>query len=461
MDNKSVDFESIWKCFLEKIKMELAPVSFDMWFSNDNTKLIDLNEEYAKILVSSALHKRHIKDNYLDLVEKTFTDVTGSIFKFEFITEQELDNQSIIDVDEIGVPENALFNSNLDPKYTFENFIIGASNKFAKAAALSVAEQPGSMYNPLFIFGKSGLGKTHLMQAIGNYIKENSRKKVLYVTTDAFVNDFLKLHRSTENDNNFDTVDNFKEKYRNVDVLIIDDIQYLEMAHKTQQEFFNTFNELHTNNKQIILASDRSPDDLKKLEERLRTRFFWGLIVNILPPDYQLRMDIIDNKIDSNNLKKFFPQEVKEYIANICTTDIRKLEGAITRITAFATIMNGSDITLDLAVEALSDSFNKSIISKNRIEQVQQIVANNYKISIEDLKGKKKSNDITIPRQIAMYICRIYLQESLPKIGSEFGGKDHTTVMHAVNKIKKDIKQNDELAKEINKILNLIPGINE
>lgn len=459
MDNHSVDIESIWNCFLEKIKIELTPVSYDMWFSN--SKLIDLNEEFAKILVNSPLHKKHIKDNYLDLIEKIFTDVTGSIFKFELVTEDELSNQSIIDIDEIGVPENAIFNSNLDPKYTFENFIIGASNKFAKAAALSVAEQPGSMYNPLFIFGKSGLGKTHLMQAIGNYIKANSRKKVLYVTTDAFVNDFLKLHRSSENDNNFDTVDNFKEKYRNVDVLIIDDIQYLEMANKTQQEFFNTFNDLHTNNKQIILASDRSPDDLKKLEERLRTRFFWGLIVNIFPPDYQLRMDIIDKKIDANNLKNFFPQDVKEYIANICTTDIRKLEGAITRITAFATIMNGSDITLDLAVEALSDSFNKSVISKNRIEQVQQIIANNYKISVDDLKGKKKSNEITIPRQIAMYICRVYLKESLPKIGSEFGGKDHTTVMHAVNKIKKEIPKNEELDKEINKILNLIPWINE
>lgn len=453
-----MDINSIWNSFLKKIEQNLTPVLYDMWFSE--TKLVELNEECAKILVPMPVHKKHLKENYIDLIEKIFTDVTGSIFKFEFITEDEIKNDTVIDVDEIGVPESAIFQTNLDPKYTFESFVSGNSNKFAKASALAVAEQPGSMYNPLFIYGKSGLGKTHLMHAIGNYIKENSRKRVLYVTTETFVNDFLKIYRK-DNNNNFDNIDSFKEKYRNVDVLMIDDIQYLEIAIKTQQEFFNTFNDLYTNNKQIIIASDRSPDDLKKLEERLRTRFVWGLIVNILPPDYQLRIDIIDRKIDGNNLNTFFPQDVKEYIANNCTTDIRKLEGAITRTIAYAAIMNGSDITLDLAVDALKDYFSGGVLSKNKIEQVQQIIANNYNISMEDLKGKRKSNDIAIPRQIAMYVCRIYLKESLPKIGAEFGGKDHTTVMHAVNKIKKELEKNDELNIEINKIISQIPWINQ
>ncbi len=453
-----MDINSIWNSFLEKMEQSLTPVLYDMWFSE--TKLVELNEEYAKILVPMPVHKKHLKENYIDLIEKTFTDVTGSIFKFEFVTEDELNSENIIDVDEIGVPESAIQQTNLDPKYTFESFISGTSNKFAKASALAVAEQPGNMYNPLFIYGKSGLGKTHLMHAIGNYIKDNSRKKVLYVTADTFVNDFLKIYRK-DNDNNFDNIDSFKEKYRNVDVLMIDDIQYLEIAHKTQQEFFNTFNELYTNNKQIVIASDRSPDDLKKLEERLRTRFVWGLIVNILPPDYQLRIDIIERKIDSNNLNVFFPQNVKEYIANNCTTDIRKLEGAITRTIAYATIMNGSDITLELAMDALKEYFGGSVISKNKIEQVQQIIANNYNISLEDIRGKRKSNDITIPRQIAMYICRIYLKESLPKIGAEFGGKDHTTVMHAVNKIKKEVETNDELNIEINKVISQLPWITQ
>ena len=453
-----MDINSIWNSFLEKMEQSLTPVLYDMWFSE--TKLVELNEEYAKILVPMPVHKKHLKENYIDLIEKTFTDVTGSIFKFEFVTEDELNSENIIDVDEIGVPESAIQQTNLDPKYTFESFISGTSNKFAKASALAVAEQPGNMYNPLFIYGKSGLGKTHLMHAIGNYIKDNSRKKVLYVTADTFVNDFLKIYRK-DNDNNFDNIDSFKEKYRNVDVLMIDDIQYLEIAHKTQQEFFNTFNDLYTNNKQIVIASDRSPDDLKKLEERLRTRFVWGLIVNILPPDYQLRIDIIERKIDSNNLNVFFPQNVKEYIANNCTTDIRKLEGAITRTIAYATIMNGSDITLELAMDALKEYFGGSVISKNKIEQVQQIIANNYNISLEDIRGKRKSNDITIPRQIAMYICRIYLKESLPKIGAEFGGKDHTTVMHAVNKIKKEVETNDELNIEINKVISQLPWITQ
>ncbi len=454
-----MDINNIWKSFLEKMQDSLTPVLYDMWFSE--TKLIELNQEFAKVLVPMPLHKKHLKENYIELIEKTFSDVTGSIFKFEFVTEDDLNDDNIIDIDEIGVPGNAIFQSNLDPKYTFESFIPGTSNKFAKAAALAVAEQPGSMYNPLFIYGKSGLGKTHLMHAIGNYIKDNSRKKVLYVTTDTFVNDFLKIYRKNESDTNFETIDDFKNKYRNVDVLMIDDIQYLEIAQKTQQEFFNTFNDLYTNNKQIIIASDRSPDDLKKLEERLRTRFVWGLIVDILPPDYQLRMDIIDKKIDSNNLNTFFPQDVKEYIANNCTTDIRKLEGAITRIIAYSTIMNGSDITLDLAMDALKDYIGVKLIAKNKIEQVQNVIANNYNIKAEDLRSKKKSNDIAIPRQIGMYICRVYLKESLPKIGAEFGGKDHTTVMHAVNKIKAEIEKNDQLSVEINKIIKQLPWINQ
>ncbi len=453
-----MDINGIWNSFLEQIKDELTPVLYETWFSE--TKLIELNEEYAKILVPLPIHKKHLKENYVDIIEKLFTAITGSIFKFEFVTNEDLEDDIIIDIDEMGVPENVHFNSNLDSKFTFETFITGNSNKFAKATALAVAEQPGTMYNPLFIYGKSGLGKTHLMHAIGNYIKDNSQKKVLYVTTDNFVNDFLKIYRKNENENNFDTIDSFKKKYREVDVLIIDDIQYLEIAHKTQQEFFNTFNELHTNNKQIIIASDRSPDDLKKLEERLRTRFIWGLIVDIHPPDLQLRLDIINNKIISHNMLNYFSQEVKEYIANNCTSDIRKLEGAITRVIAYSTIMNGSDISIELAADALKDYFGKAYIAKNRIEQVQQMVANNYNVAIEDLKGKKRSAHITIPRQIAMYICRNYLNESLPKIGSEFGGKDHTTVMHAVDKIKKELEKDDNLGMEINKILKQLPFLN-
>ncbi len=449
-----MDLENMWNVFLSKIEIKLKPVLFQTWFKD--TKLIDLNNEYAIVLVPLDVHKKHLKENYLDIIKETFMEVTGSIFKFEFVTEEEYESQTK-DNNEIVIKENneATFESGLDTKYTFDNFIQGESNKFAKTIGLAVAEKPGAMYNPLFIYSSSGLGKTHLMHAIGNYITATSNKKVLYVTSEKFVDDFLNIYRKNET-SNFKAVDNFKRKYRDIDVLMIDDIQYLEIASKTQQEFFNTFNELHTQNKQIIISSDRSPDDLKKLEDRLRTRFNWGLTIDILPPDLELRLKILDNKIKSHEIDSFVPEEVKEYIANNCTTDIRKLEGALTRVFAYATIMNGSEITLELAVEALKDYIGKNIISKNKIDQVINLVANNYNITPEDIKSKKRLKKIAVPRQIGMYICRTHLQESLPKIGSEFGGKDHTTVMHSVAKIKRELKKDKNLEVEISKIINMI-----
>ena len=449
-----MDINTIWNLFLEKTKNELDPILYDTWFSE--TKLYDLDNGIAKIIVPMAVHKKHLKENYNDIVEEIFTEITGTNFRFEYLLEEEIEKNIKIDVESIGVPSFNNFETNLDSRYSFDNFIVGSSNKFAKATALAVAEQPGFMYNPLFIYGSSGLGKTHLMHAIGNYIVKNGKKKVLYVTSEKFVDDFLNIYRQNKEDGNLDAVNEFKKKYRDIDCLMIDDIQYLEIASKTQQEFFNTFNELHCNNKQIIISSDRSPDDLKKLEERLRTRFNWGLTIDILPPDFQLRMDIIDKKVEANDISNSFPNDVKEYIASNCTSDIRKLEGAITRIFAYATMMNGSDITLDLAIDALKDYFVKSIISKNKIEQVQQLIASNYNITVEDLKSKKRSASISVPRQIGMYICRTYLEESLPKIGMEFGGKDHTTVMHSVDKIKREIKNNETLEKEIQKIISQI-----
>ena len=449
----SMDLDSMWKVFLSKIEIKLKPVLYQTWFKD--TKLIDLNDEYAIVQVPFDVHKKHLSENYSDIIKETFLEVTGSVFKFKYVTEEEA--KTAIPQKETKTVDNneAIFESGLDSRYTFDNFIAGNSNKFAKAIGLAVAEKPGAMYNPLFIYGNSGLGKTHLMHAIGNYIMATSNKKVLYVTSEKFVDDFLNIYRRNET-SNFKAVDAFKRKYRDIDVLMIDDIQYLEIASKTQQEFFNTFNELHTQNKQIIISSDRSPDDLKKLEERLRTRFNWGLTIDILPPDFELRMAILDKKIEAQGIGKLVPTEVKEYIANNCTSDIRKLEGALTRVFAYATIMNGSEITLDLAIEALKDYIGKNIISKNKIDQVIQLVANNYNITVEDIKSKKRLSKIAVPRQIGMYICRVHLKESLPKIGSEFGGKDHTTVMHSVAKIKRELKKDKNLEVEISKIINQI-----
>ena len=450
-----MDLNNIWNSFLEKIKVQISDIAFETWFSE--TKLISLNNKTATVLVPYHIHKKNLSENYSDIIEEVFTEISGSNFKFNYVIEEEVENNLTEDNQIIGVPNNNdLYESNLDPKYSFENFMVGPSNKFAATSALAVAEQPGKMYNPLFIYGSSGLGKTHLMHSIGNYIIKNSNKKVLYITCDNFVSDFVDICRKNAGSNNMDAIKQFKNKYRDIDVLIIDDIHNLVGATSAQQEFFNTFNELYNNEKQIIISSDRSPDDIKKLEERLKTRFNWGLQVNILPPDFKLRVSILNKKIENNELAGIVPEDVKEYIASNCVGDVRKLEGAITRVFAYATMMNGSDITLDLTIDALKDYFVKTIVSKNKMDQVVQIVCEHYNLTQEELLSKKRSNDIAIPRMIAMYICRVYLDENLTKIGIQFGGKNHTTVMHAVDKIKNEIIKDDHLNGEIQKMVNEI-----
>ncbi len=449
-----MDLNNIWNSFLEKIKSQISDIAFDTWFSE--TKLIKLKDNTATVLVPYHIHKKNLSENYNDIIEETFTDITGSNFKFNYIIEEEIENNLTDDNQIIGIPNNDNYENNLDPKYTFENFMVGPSNKFAATSALAVAEQPGKMYNPLFIYGSSGLGKTHLMHSIGNYIIKNSNKKVLYITCDNFVSDFVDIYRKSNGNNNIDAIKQFKNKYRDIDVLIIDDIHNLVGATSAQQEFFNTFNELYNNEKQIIISSDRSPDDIKKLEERLKTRFNWGLQVNILPPDFKLRMSILNKKIENNELNGVVPEDVKEYIASNSVGDVRKLEGALNRVFAYATMMNGSEITLDLAIEALRDYFVKTIISQNKMDQVLQIVCDHYDLNSDELLSKKRSNNIAIPRMIAMYICRVYLDENLTKIGIKFGGKNHTTVMHAVDKIKKEIIKDDNLNNEIQKMINEI-----
>ncbi len=447
-----MDLKSIWEEFLNKISDDLSPINYNTWFLE--TKLINLEKNIATVSVPFHIHKKHLKANYYDLIQKRFTEVSGSNFEFEFVTKEESEEKKVVE-NNLGVPLDN-FQTNLNPLYTFQNFVVGESNKFARTSALSVASQPGKMYNPLFIYSKSGLGKTHLLHAIGNYINENSNQRVLYITSEQFVNDFIELNRKNNDGNNLNAIENFKQKYRNIDVLMIDDIQYLEIAAKTQQEFFHTFNELHTKNKQIIITSDRSPDDLKRLEERLITRFSWGLMVKITPPNFDLRLEIINKKIEAHNLNDEFPTEVKEYIASNCTSDIRRLEGALTRVIAYATMMNESKITNELAIDSLKDYFGNCVGAKNKIEQVLQTVAAHYNISVDDMKSKKRKESIAIPRQIAMYICRTIYDEKLTKIGLAFGGKNHSTVLHSIEKIENQIKKDNHLAQEIKKITNKI-----
>lgn len=439
----------IWANFLNIIQNEVTSLSFETWFKD--TDLFELRDGKATIVVPMPIHKKHLTDKYLDLIKETIKSVGGAPYEIEFVLKEEIQKKESSPPIEEERPLDS-FSSNLKSNYNFDTFIVGNSNKFAHAAALSVSENPGRMYNPLFIYGNSGLGKTHLMHAIGNYIVSTSKKKVLYVTSEQFISDFLGINKKDEFGNNFNYIEYFKNKYRNVDVLLIDDIQFLGGATQTQQEFFHTFNTLYSDNKQIIISSDRSPDDLKLLEDRLRTRFCWGLTVDIFPPDFQLRIAILKKKIVGGAVEKNIPDDVIEYIASNMGSDVRQLEGSITRLLAYSTIMGGSEITLDLAIEALKDYVNKGISEKNSIHKIQKVVAEFFQVTVEDLKSKKRSSNLTFPRQVAMYLCRTITNESFPKIGTEFGGKDHSTVMHSCAKIERAIKTNQELANIVEKI---------
>lgn len=450
-----MNIDNIWNKFLSIMKTKLNSLSYDTWFST--SKLVELNEEHAVIIVPTIAHKKHLSESYIDIISDIFNSITGTNFNFEFVLENEYNNKRITvkkeEEEELGVPYNSSEKANLNPDYVFENFIVGESNRFAQATALAVAENPGKMYNPLFIYGNSGLGKTHLMQAIGNYIVKNTNKRVLYVTSDQFINDFLGLNKKDKDGTNFDYVDLFKDKYRNIDVLIIDDIQFLGNAPKTQNEFFHTFNTLYDDKKQIIISSDSSPDDLKHLEDRLRTRFNWGLKVNIFPPDNDLRKEILRKKIDNMDFTMNISEDAIDYIANMCSSDVRSLEGALTRVCAYSTIFFQEEITLDLTIEALKGTITPMTNFKNDIQKIQRVVAEHYNVSVEDLKSKKRVATIAFPRQIAIYLSRQLTDESFPKIGIEFGGRDHSTVMHSCDKIEKERKENKQLDNIINEII--------
>lgn len=442
--------DELWNNFLSILNTRIAEISFNTWFKD--TKLISSKDGKLVIQVPMTFHKKFLNDNYYELIEDIINSITGTNYDLEFVVKEELDeiednveNQDII---------HKRINSNLNSKYTFDNFVIGDSNRFAQTAALAVAEQPGKIYNPLFIYGKSGLGKTHLMHAIGNYIEKNSNKTVLYITSEEFIADFIGIIK--KDDNNFDITNNFKEKYRNIDVLMIDDIQFLGGAAKTQDEFFHTFTTLYDSNKQIIISSDRSPDDLKILEDRLLTRFRWGLTVNIYPPDFELRCKILKDKMAGHEVANLVENEVIEYIASNCENDVRHLEGAITRLYAYAAMMCPKIINLEFAVDALKDYIGKNTYITNDIQRIQKAVADYFKITVEDLKSKKRNANINYPRQIAMYICRMTTDETIVKIGLEFGNRDHSTVLHSYEKISNELKDNFELKETIEKIKNKI-----
>ncbi len=466
----------VWKNFIELLKNRISTVSINSWFKYCKIYKIEDAVENNKsikivtIMTSSLYIKEALIKRYLETIEELMEAILGKTCNIEFILEEDINKENReeniskdITPQTTNQIENTVVNnissspptpieSNLIERYTFDNFIVGDSNRLAHTAALSVAEQPGKLYNPFFIHGKSGLGKTHLMHAIGNYIKKTSNKRVLYVTSDRFISDFTAINMNK--DNNY--IQSFKDKYRNIDVLMIDDIQFLEKAEKTQQEFFHTFNNLYDMNKQIIISSDRSPDDLKLLEERLRTRFSWGLTVNIYPPDVELKKRIVKNKMSGHAVAGLVEDEVIEYIASNSENDVRHIEGAVTRLYAYAAIMGPHKIDLEFANEALRDYLKNSVYMDSNIAKIQKAVADYYKITVEDLKSKRRTANINYPRQVAIYLCRTYTDESFPKIGLEFGNRDHSTIIHACDKIKEDLQNNDKLKEIIKEIKNNI-----
>lgn len=461
-----MDVEALWSNFLENIKESISSLTYETWFRD--TKLVSIRNNIALVVVPMPVHKKHLLENYKDIIEDKFNNLTGSTFNFDFILEEEweqMQNEMVEFVKEKEIIKEESNNissfkqdfgdTNLNKDYTFNNFIVGSSNRFAFTASMAVAEKPGKAYNPLFLYGKSGLGKTHLMHSIGNYLLENTNLKVLYISSDKFVNDFINAVRSNDKDN-FDKIEAFKNKYRNIDVLMIDDIQFLGNATKGQEEFFHTFNELYNENKQIIIASDRSVDDLKMLENRLLTRFNWGLTANITPPDFELRMSIIERKIMHQESARDVPKEVIEYIANNFASDVRQLEGAITRVFAYALMMNKGNVDLDTAVDALKDQLTDRSVYKNDVHRIQTVVCDYFKVTINDIKGKKRSQNINYPRQVAIYLCRTMANESFPKIGTYFGGRDHSTIINAYKKIEKDLKTNEQLKVVIKEIKQML-----
>ncbi|RBW69151.1 chromosomal replication initiator protein DnaA [Bacillus taeanensis] len=446
------NLSDLWNKALGEIEKKLSKPSFETWLKS--TAAHSLEADTLTITAPNEFARDWLESRYSGLISDTIQDITGTALDVKFIIppnqlEEEMELEQIKKPPKITIESEEAQKSMLNPKYTFDTFVIGSGNRFAHAASLAVAEAPAKAYNPLFIYGGVGLGKTHLMHAIGHYvIDHNKNAKVVYLSSEKFMNEFINSIRDNK------TV-NFRNKYRNVDVLLIDDIQFLAGKEQTQEEFFHTFNALHEESKQIVISSDRPPKEIPTLEDRLRSRFEWGLITDITPPDLETRIAILRKKAKAENLD--IPNEVMLYIANQIDTNIRELEGALIRVVAYSSLIN-QDMNADLAAEALKDIIPSSKPKVITIPNIQAVVGEKFNVKIEDFPAKKRTKSVAFPRQIAMYLSRELTDYSLPKIGEEFGGRDHTTVIHAHEKISKLINSDPELKQQINEVVEEVKG---
>ncbi|WP_239253813.1 chromosomal replication initiator protein DnaA [Listeria ilorinensis] len=437
--------EAIWQEALAIVKKNMSKPSYDTWMKSTTAHSLEGNTFI--ISAPNNFVRDWLEKSYTQFISNILQEITGTTYEIRFIDGEQEDigytppTPETRKIHDENDPENT--NNKLNPRYVFDTFVIGSGNRFAHAASLAVAEAPAKAYNPLFIYGGVGLGKTHLMHAVGHYVLQHKKNaQVMYLSSEKFTNEFISSIRDNK-------TEEFRTKYRNVDVLLIDDIQFLAGKEGTQEEFFHTFNALYDEEKQIIISSDRPPKEIPTLEDRLRSRFEWGLITDITPPDLETRIAILRKKAKADGLD--IPNEVMLYIANQIDSNIRELEGALIRVVAYSSLVN-KDITAGLAAEALKDIIPNSKSTVITIKDIQEAVGEYFHIRLEDFKAKKRTKSIAFPRQIAMYMSRELTDASLPKIGDEFGGRDHTTVIHAHEKISQMVKNDQVLKNDIAEI---------
>ena len=452
---KTYDLAEVWIRFTEKFSESASAQVMDTWINP--IMPLEVTDEYCKVAVKNSFFKRFIEEKYSKTIESILSSIMEKNIRLIIeAPEQSEEKQVIPEIKVAAEPIKPLFNvekeeeaaeSNLNPKYVFENYVMGNSNRFAYAAAQAVANNPATTYNPLFLYGGVGLGKTHLMHAIGNRIKQNDpTMKVLYISSENFTNEII---NSIYNKN----TEAFRKKYRNIDCLIIDDIQFLKGKEQTQVEFFHTFNDLRDSNKQIIISSDRLPKEIETLEDRMRSRFEQGLIADIQPPDLETRIAILRQKAANDKIE--MPNDVLTLLATSITNNIREIEGVYTKIVAYSSLMD-VPVTLEITKKILDDMGNIVQVKQITFESITQAVAEHYRIKLDELFNKKRTQNIAYPRQVAMYLCRELADMSYPRIGELFGGRDHTTVIHAYEKISNKSKEDSKLQKDLNTLKEIL-----
>lgn len=451
--------EEKWPQIIEHLRVEheLSNVSFSTWIKP--LKVYDVINNTVFIMVNMNSSVEYIEKKYLLPLKVCIAEITGEEYEVSFISEDddrlnEIQNMAV-EASQKKRTKSVAERAGLNPKYTFDTFVVGGNNSFAHAVSVAVAESPGQVYNPLFLYGGVGLGKTHLMHSIAHFIlDQNPKKKILYVTSETFTNELIESLKNGKSSGNESSMTKFREKYRNIDVLLIDDIQFIIGKESTQEEFFHTFNHLHTSGKQIIISSDRPPRDIETLEARLRSRFEMGMLADISSPDYETRMAILQKKIELDKLEKYnIPLDVIQYIATNIKTNIRELEGSLNKLIALYRLNNNEGtIDISLAAEALKDIISSDNNREVTPELILDIVAEHFNISIADLKSKKRNAEIANPRQVAMYLMRTMSTKelSLKAIGAIFGGKDHSTIKYGIEKVESEMEADETLANTVN-----------